>query len=61
MPAVSHAPKTTAKSRRPPAEQALGGLAHELLERVGLDQVVGGDDLGHQRAEAGPKKASPAP
>jgi CMP/dCMP kinase len=32
-------------------QQPLAGLAHELLERVGLHQVARGHDLWHERAE----------
>jgi len=38
------------------AEQARAGLAHELVERIGLDELVRGHDVGHERAESGPEE-----
>ena len=43
-----------AADRRP--EQLLAGLAHELVKRVGLDELLRRHDLGDQRAERRPEE-----
>jgi hypothetical protein len=43
------------------ADQPRARLPHELIERVGLHQVLGGHDVGHERAEGGTEERLAGP